>query len=718
MSWSILSVMVRQEQDVVTARQRARQLADLLGFDRQMQTRIATAVSEIARNAFHYGGGGVVEFAIEGQTAPQVLLIRIRDQGPGIPNLAEILAGRYQSSTGMGMGIVGAQRLMDRFHIDTAPGRGTTVWLRKIFPKQAPLVTTHRLQQLADALAHQRTHDPLAEIQRQNQELMQALTELRQRQEELQRLNRELEDTNRGVVALYAELDEKADHLRRADEMKTRFLSNMSHEFRTPLNSQLALTRLLLDRTDGELTAEQEKQIRFIRQGTNSLLELVNDLLDLAKIEAGKTEVHPVEFTVATLFSALRGMLRPLLVSDTVNLHFDDPSDLPTFYTDEGKVSQILRNFLSNALKFTERGEVRVSATLTPDRQAVVFAVADTGIGIAAEDHQRIFEEFTQLENPLQKRVKGTGLGLPLCRKLAELLGGTVAVQSTVGVGSTFLATSPLVYRTLQPEESLLPASAPSTPVSQRGSIPVLVIEDSDELLFLYQKYLTGTVFQVLPVRSLRDARRAMAQVRPRAIILDILLRGEDAWHFLAEMKSDPDTSIIPILVVTDVEDPQKGLALGADAYCVKPVEPAWLLEQLQQMVTPAVRKILVIDDQEATRYLMRKLLDGRGYDVLEAADGRTGIQMAQREAPHLVCLDLSMPEISGWTVLQHLQDDPRTQSIPVVVITSLTLTEGERQQLAAQHIAFLSKSELSRKTLCATIRRSLDDVVPIGEVP
>ena len=190
---------------------------------------------------------------------------------------------------------------------------------------------------------------------------MRTLDELRQRQEELARLNRELEDTNRGVVALYAELDERADHLRRADEVKTRFLSNMTHEFRTPLNSILALTRLLLDRVDGELTPEQERQVYFIRKSAENLSELVNDLLDLAKVEAGKIVVRPAEFEVRNLFGALRGMLRPLLLNTSVNLVFEEPDGIPPLHTDEGKVSQILRNFISNALKFTEQGEVRVS---------------------------------------------------------------------------------------------------------------------------------------------------------------------------------------------------------------------------------------------------------------------------------------------------------------------------------------------------------------------
>ena len=272
---------------------------------------------------------------------------------------------------------------------------------------------------------------------------MRTLDELRQRQEELTRLNRELEDTNRGVVALYAELDERADHLRRADEVKTRFLSNMTHEFRTPLNSILALTRLLLDHVDGELSPEQERQVYFIRKSAENLSELVNDLLDLAKVEAGKIVVRPAEFEVRNLFGALRGMLRPLLLNTSVNLVFDEPEGIPPLNTDEGKVSQILRNFISNALKFTEQGEVRVSAKLSPDGRSVVFSVTDTGIGIAPEHQDIIFQEFTQLENAVQRKVRGTGLGLPLSKKLAELLGGSVSVASELGLGSTFSATHP-----------------------------------------------------------------------------------------------------------------------------------------------------------------------------------------------------------------------------------------------------------------------------------
>src|SRR2546425_5940857 len=279
----ILSVAIKYEHDVVAARQRARQIAGLLGFDPQDQTRIATAVSEIARNAFTYAGGGRVEFAVEGRTAPQLFTVNVVDHGPGIAQLPRILGGQYTSPTGMGIGILGARRLMDNFVITSGPGKGPVVTLTKILSRDIPPLTQERMNELVAALARQRPRTPIEEIQQQNQELLRALEDLRSREEELRRLNGELEDTNRGVVALYAELDEKADHLRRADEMKTRFLSNMSHEFRTPLNSIQALTRLLLEHSDGHLASEQTRQVEFIRKAAQDLTELVNDLLDLAK---------------------------------------------------------------------------------------------------------------------------------------------------------------------------------------------------------------------------------------------------------------------------------------------------------------------------------------------------------------------------------------------------------------------------------------------------
>jgi signal transduction histidine kinase len=266
---------------------------------------------------------------------------------------------------------------------------------------------------------------------------------------ELAALREELEATNQGVVALYAELDQQAEELRRATDLKSRFLAYMSHEFRTPIGSIQSLARLLIDRVDGPLTSEQERQVRFIQETANEFSDMVDDLLDLAKIEAGRVSVSPGWFELVDLFSALRGTFGPVLTNPEVSLLFDEPQDVPSLFNDDRKLAQILRNFISNALKFTTAGEVRVSAVRNGD-ETVTFAVKDTGIGIAPEFHHAIFQDYSQVDSPIQKRLRGTGLGLSLSKRLAHLLGGSVALESELGVGSTFSVTLPLRHPTVE----------------------------------------------------------------------------------------------------------------------------------------------------------------------------------------------------------------------------------------------------------------------------
>jgi signal transduction histidine kinase len=271
--------------------------------------------------------------------------------------------------------------------------------------------------------------------------------ELQRLRLEADALRAELDETNQGVLALYAELDEQAEQLREVSELKSRFLSYMSHEFRTPLGSILSMTRLLEDGMDGPLTAEQRRQVRFISTSTSELREMVDDLLDLAKIEAGRITISPAWFDLMDLFSALRGMFRPLVEGNQVDLLFEDPPVMPMLYTDDKKLAQILRNFISNALKFTPSGQVVVSTQLEGE-SAVRFSVRDTGIGIPAELQSTLFEDFVQVDTPLQKRLRGTGLGLSLCKRFAELLGGHVGVESEIGTGSNFYVVLPLTLAT------------------------------------------------------------------------------------------------------------------------------------------------------------------------------------------------------------------------------------------------------------------------------
>ena len=427
--------------------------------------------------------------------------------------------------------------------------------------------------------------NPAAELLTQNTELITSLTELRTRQDELVSNSiPNLEDTNRGVVALYAELDERAEQLRQASELKSRFLSNMSHEFRTPLNSILALSRLLMDRTDGPLTAEQERQVTYIRRSAESLTELVNDLLDLAKVEAGKLEIRPSYFTIGELFGALRGVMKPLQQNDAVDLIFEDVTDCPPLFTDEAKLAQILRNLISNALKFTERGEVRVAAAFDRETRQCRLEVLDTGIGIAPEDQELVFQEFSQVANTLQYRAKGTGLGLPLSRRLAELLGGTLTLRSTPGTGSTFTLCIPISLGQVS-------ASAPAVVSQPRQS-----------------------------------------------------------------------------------------------------------------------RGVLIIDDEETSRYVLRQMLAGfEPMRVQEAETGAEGLRLARAWQPDVVLLDLRLPDIDGFDVMDRLHADPVTAGLPVIVCTSSVLTERQRGRLNHAR-AILSKATLTREIM----QRTLGDIWPV----
>jgi signal transduction histidine kinase len=586
------------ELSVVAARRCAREFSEALAFPQHDQIRIATSVLEVARAVFLATPSGRVEFLLDKTTQPQSLSIRFVAPATAIAGLT----GRPASTehpdgyeTPGPLGILAAQRLMDACSLEDAQG-DAIVTLSKYLPTQAPRVTDDTVARLAHGGTSLSAALSFEEMQWQSRELATALGELEERQDELTRLTRELEDTNRGVVALYAELDERAEHLRRADDAKSRFLSNMSHEFRSPLYSIRALSKLLLDRTDGELSDEQAKQVRFIRKAAEELSETVDDLLDLAKIEAGKVQVRPTEFAVADLFSALRGMLRPLLPAAGVELLFEPCDEIPPVYTDEAKVSQILRNFISNALKFTEKGEVRVCVQYDVDQRMLTFSVADTGIGIAPEHQHSIFEEFEQVENPLQAAVKGTGLGLPLCSKLCKLLGGAVGLESEMGKGSTFTATIQ-AYLPRIADEATPPLHAHDT---ERDVVLFVSTSLNDRLR--YEASLNNTRYRPVAAATVREAKLMLTVAAACAVVLDMQAGREECWAWLAEldrekdawkaneagrvMAADAHPWHLPVILLSDIDQGGRAESLGAAAFFVKPLSGSQLLTSLDAMLS------------------------------------------------------------------------------------------------------------------------------------
>lgn len=516
---ALITVDLRNERDVVLARQRARHVARLVGFEQQDQVRIGTAVSEIARNAVMYAAGGTVRIAIEGHAGSQGLAVEVSDRGPGIADLDAVMHGRYRSTTGMGLGLAGARRLMDRLDVDTRPGVGTRVVLTKLLPAGAPEVDGRVRAAVVSELARTVAADPYEELAAQNRELMRSLAELKERNEELARLNLELEDTNRGVVALYGELDEKAESLRRASEAKSAFLSTLTHELRTPINSIRSLSRMLIDEADGPLNPEQQRQAGYVLKAADTLSEFVDDLLDLAKIEAGKVDLRWTDVSIPNLWSALRGMMRPLVPRDVQFVLIEAPGLV--VFTDEAKLAQIMRNLLSNAFKFTERGTVTVRAGIEND--ALVIRVSDTGIGIHPEDHALIFQEFTQIDSPLQRRHKGTGLGLPLTARLARLLGGSVEVESAPGQGSMFTVTLP--YRAPRGEHCA------DGPLRQ-----VLIVDDEEAVRYELRHALEPRYEVIEAIDGLDGLAKATAQ-EPDAIVLDLAMPRMSGQELLLRLK-------------------------------------------------------------------------------------------------------------------------------------------------------------------------------------
>jgi signal transduction histidine kinase/CheY-like chemotaxis protein len=561
----LLELELTSDRDMIAARQRARQVSALLEFDAQDQVRIATAVSEIARNAVRHGGGGRVEFALEQEDGKAALTIAVIDNGDGIADFEAAISGNTPTGEPK-LGLVTARRLMDEFALDSAPKRGTSITLRKSLPRRVGTLTQARIEALVRSVAGNSTADASIEVQQQNRELLRSLEELRVRQEELTRLNAELEDTNRGVLALYSELDERAAHLRAADETKTRFLSSVSHEFRTPVNSILALSKILLHRLDGELTTEQERQVRYIFQAADQLSTLIDDLLDLRKVESGKIELRVEKFTATDLFAALRGMFKPLATNDNVLLLIEEPEHLPELYTDQGKVAQILRNLVSNALKFTVRGSVHVACRLSHDANLVLFEVADTGIGIAPENHRRIFDEFAQVENPLQSTVKGTGLGLPLSQRLAGLLGGSIEIRSQVGQGSTFtLAIPPRLDGDVGAR-----VSAPSGASTPMALDRVLIIDDNEIERYALRQFLATSRYEVIEASGGYDGLRLARQAQPDVIFLDLMMPDIHGYEVLKMLKAIEDTRRIPVVLFTSQVPEGDHRGDAADALLLK----------------------------------------------------------------------------------------------------------------------------------------------------
>lgn len=546
----MLKIYLTSEYDGIITRQKAKQVAKLLGFDIHEQARIATAVSESIRISLNHLGEGEVEFSLGNINNEPMFMIKVKSYE--IANLKKNKDLREDKNCKMSLesAINSAKLLMDSFQIENIPGEGQIILLGKSIPKATFPMIKDKFNEVIQIINNKQPENQLDCMRQQNQEILNTLVELKKKQEEINELNKELQETNKGVIALSNELEEKAEFLKQSNELKRSTLLKVSHEFKTPIHSILGIVGLLLNRTDGELSEEQEKQVLFIHKAGEELLDMVSDLLDISKIESGKIMIQPMKIKIEEIFSALRGMFKPLSANENVKLIFELPENIPTLYTDNRKLSQIIRNFISNALKFTEEGEVKVTAKLSEDQKKLIIFVSDTGIGITEEEQELIFREFIQIDNYIQKRFNGTGLGLPLSKKLAEMIGGNISVQSKLGLGSIFSVTIPIIYNENKNSNyENIDLNYINNKETEKKKI--LLIDDDKAFHYLLQKTINDKKYSILEASSGREGICFAINEKPAIILLDWLMPDLSGYEVLEKLKLDSLTKNIPIVIVT-----------------------------------------------------------------------------------------------------------------------------------------------------------------------
>ena len=504
------------------------------------------------------------------------------------------------------------------------------------------------------------------------------------------------------------ELQEANRRLEEASQHKSEFLANMSHELRTPMNAIIGFTRLVMRRSKDVLQQKQYENLEKILISAEHLLELINDILDLSKVEAGRMEVQPTSFDLGQLVDHCLRTVEPLVKSDKLSLVKDVEAGCPSLFTGQDKLQQILINLLSNALKFTEEGTITITSRHRDEK--IMISVADTGIGIPENKLGLIFEEFRQVDSSTTRKHSGTGLGLSISRRLAKLLGGDITAKSTVGVGSTFTVTFPRLYEAANIDTKEVAAPSYEEPIGkpEAGRI-VLAIDDDPDVIYLLRENLAEAGYHVVGAVSGEEGLQKARTLRPFAIIVDIMMPHKDGWQVIHELKTDVVTRDIQIIVLSIVDNKELGYRLGVFDYLLKPFDRETVLATLARISVSHRARLLLVDDDPQMISLVRQLLEDGPYEVKVAEDGLEALETISRQRPDIILLDLLMPKMDGFAVIDQLQNDPQHCQIPIIVITAKTLTSEEYTMLEHRVSTVIQKRGLDRDTLFHELRNVLE---------